>query len=130
MAAYDCESVRAIRGKDGTVLYYDGIVEDITERKQAEETLRLTQFSMENASDAIFWLDSQGHIVYVNDAATRSLERSRDELLSLSMPDIDPLVTKEAGKAFWEKIKTRGSITFETRYQTSQNWFRCSYFLI
>ncbi|MFZ0959706.1 MAG: PAS domain S-box protein [Terriglobia bacterium] len=114
------ESVRAIRGKDGTVLYYDGIVEDITERKQAEETLRLTQFSMENASDAIFWLDSQGHIVYVNDAATRSLERSRDELLSLSMPDIDPLVTKEAGKAFWEKIKTRGSITFETRYQTKQ----------
>ncbi len=34
------ESARAIRGEDNQILYYDGIVEDITERKLAEEMLQ------------------------------------------------------------------------------------------
>jgi len=34
------ESAKAIRGPEGTVLYYEGTVEDITERKQAEEALK------------------------------------------------------------------------------------------
>jgi PAS domain S-box-containing protein len=34
------ESARAARADDGSVLYYDGIVEDVTQRKQAEESMR------------------------------------------------------------------------------------------
>ena len=37
------ESARAIRGEDGKSLYYDGIVEDITQRKRAEEALRRSE---------------------------------------------------------------------------------------
>jgi PAS domain S-box-containing protein len=69
------ESARAIRSEDGKILYYDGIVEDITEKKKAEEALRLTQFSVEHASDSIFWMDKQGRILYVNEAACHSLAR-------------------------------------------------------
>ena len=114
------ESARAIRGEDGKILYYDGIVEDITEKKRAEEALRLTQFSVEHASDAIFWMDPQGRILYVNEAACHSLGRSREELLSLSIPDIDPLVTKEAWGTTWETVKARGSLVLETQHQTKQ----------
>ena len=35
--AFIRESARAIRGGDGKIMYYDGIVEDITGRKRAEE---------------------------------------------------------------------------------------------
>jgi PAS domain S-box-containing protein len=37
------ESARAFRAADGRVLYYDGIVEDVTERRRLEEELRQAQ---------------------------------------------------------------------------------------
>jgi PAS domain S-box-containing protein len=37
------ESARAFRAEDGRVLYYDGIVEDVTERRRLEEQLRQAQ---------------------------------------------------------------------------------------
>ena len=37
------ESARAFRADDGRVLYYDGVVEDVTERRRLEEELRQAQ---------------------------------------------------------------------------------------
>jgi diguanylate cyclase (GGDEF)-like protein/PAS domain S-box-containing protein len=96
------------------------VKEDITKLKRAEEELQLTQFSVEHASDAIFWVDSQGHFVYVNQAACRSLGRSREELLCLSIWDINPQLTEEAWRASWAGIRTRGSIVFESQHETKQ----------
>ena len=93
------------RKKDGTVFPVEiagnnffnqgrkvhvAVIRDITGRQRAEEELRLTQFSVEHASDGVFWVDAQSRIVYANEARCRTLEYSRDELLSLSIPDIDP----------------------------------------
>ena len=91
---------------------------DITESRRVEEQLRLAQASVEEASDAVSWLDSQGHILYVNEAACRSLGRSREELVVLSITDIVPDLTAEAWATTWAKVKTLGSITFETRHKT------------
>ena len=91
---------------------------EIAERKRTEKELRLTQFSLEHASDAIHWVNSQGHIVYVNEATCRYLGRSREELLSLSIPDINPLYPKEAWGPTWAELKERGSMTFETQLKT------------
>jgi PAS domain S-box-containing protein len=35
------EKARAVRDRSGSVLYYEGLIEDITQRKQAQESLRL-----------------------------------------------------------------------------------------
>lgn len=91
---------------------------DITERKRAEKELRLAEFAMEHVSDAIFRMGEQGQIVYVNLEACRSSERSREELLALTIPDIDPLFSREAWTASWKDLKTRGSMTLETVHQT------------
>ncbi|MDR3676761.1 MAG: PAS domain S-box protein, partial [Acidobacteriota bacterium] len=113
-------TVSLVKGGDGRPVRAVGMVQDITERKRADEELRLTQFSLDCASDGVFWMDSQGRIIRVNEAACRSLGRSHEELLSLSIPDIDPLLPKEAWGPFWEKIKTCGSIAFETQHQTKR----------
>lgn len=39
---------------------------NISRRKEAEGRLRLTQFTVNQASDGVFWFDRDGHFSYVN----------------------------------------------------------------
>ncbi len=122
---------RALR-KDGEIIYVEAMAKgvdligrpavignavDITSRKRAEEQLRLTQFSLDHASDPVYWLDSDGRIVYANEAACRSLGRSQEELRSLSIPDIDPNVSVESWRTMWERAKAEGWISLESCHQ-------------
>jgi PAS domain S-box-containing protein len=73
---------------DGRLLSYDGLIQDITERKQAEEALRESEanyrllFSAE--SDAILVMDAQTKtLVDANDAALALYGYDRDEFLGL-----------------------------------------------
>jgi PAS domain S-box-containing protein len=104
----------------GTLSHFIAIKQDITARKQAERALRLTQFSVEHASDGIYWMDPQGRIVYANEAACRSLGRSREELLALSIPDIDPLIRKVGWGTSWKEVKAQGSRILVTQHQTKE----------
>lgn len=91
---------------------------EITERKQAEEGLRLTQFTIDHSSDSIFWTDKDARFVYVNDAVCNSLGYSRKELLSMTVNDIVPNFPKEAFRKRWMEINRRGTFTFESKHRT------------
>jgi len=104
-----------VRDEQGDITHFLAVKEDITERRQAEKDLRLTRFSLENASDSVFWVNSQAHILYANEAACRALGRPRHELTSLSIPDIDPLFSKEKWQHLWEELKIHRSMSFETQ---------------
>jgi PAS domain S-box-containing protein len=105
---------------DKNGIYYGRIwtFRDITARKRAEKEVRLTQFSVEHASDAIQWIDSSGRIVYVNRASCTSFQRTREELLELALSDISPAFPRGTWETFWEQLKTRGAMTFESQVQT------------
>ncbi len=64
-------------------------IRDITARKEAEELLQLTRFSVEHAGEAIFWARPDSTLFQVNDAACRLLGFSRQELLSLTLCDFE-----------------------------------------
>jgi diguanylate cyclase (GGDEF)-like protein/PAS domain S-box-containing protein len=120
-------SMRHIRGignpvldDSGNVVEFVGTTADITEQKQAEKELRLAQFSLEHDFRAVHWVDPTGRIVYVNEGACRSLEYSREEILSLSVPDIDPKMTKEAWEPFWETLKSQGAMTLESENKSKR----------
>jgi PAS domain S-box-containing protein len=59
---------------DGRLVSYDGVIKDITERKQAEEAVRhLTEFQESVITNALVWLsvlDPSGKILVWNTAAT------------------------------------------------------------
>jgi len=90
---------------------------DITERKRINELLQRTQASVDKARDAIFWIDAEGYIIYVNESACNSLQYSKEELLRMNVTDFDPDVTDEKVKELWNIVMDKGSLTFETRHR-------------
>lgn len=94
-----------------------GVLVDITERRRAEEALRFTQFAVDRMTVQAFWITSDGHFFYVNDAACRSLGYTRGELVSMSVPDIDPVYTAEMFAGSWLRLRELGSETFETLHR-------------
>ena len=122
---------RLIR-KDGTIIFADIICHtlefngrravmvlaiDITEKKRVEDLLWLTQFAIDHAVDAVFWLDSEGHFKYVNEQACKSIGYSQKELLSMSVFDINPLYTKETWLKKWEEVKREKKSMIETLHR-------------
>jgi len=91
---------------------------EIAERKRVEETLRLTQFSVENAGDAVFWMCSDARFIFVNHAACSSLGYSREELLSMTVHDIDPKFPAAVWPEHWKEVRERGSFIIESRHRT------------
>ncbi|HET8689813.1 MAG TPA: PAS domain S-box protein, partial [Methanosarcina sp.] len=87
---------------------------DITERKRAEEALKLTQASVDLAADYILWITPNGKVIYANNAACKSLKYSRDELQEMYVWDFDLIYTKEVWLEHWLDIKKRGSFSFES----------------
>lgn len=56
---------------DGTMLRMSGVIQDIGERKLAEERLRLTQEVFLHTNEGIFVTDSQGQFLEINPAYTQ-----------------------------------------------------------
>jgi len=78
---YVNESAKAIRDSNGKTLYFDGTVEDITERKHTEETLVKLSRAVEQTVDTIAITDREGTIEYVNHAFEVLTGYSSDEAL-------------------------------------------------
>jgi len=120
------------RCKDGTTFYVDVAIQkvviggkallyaverDITEYKQTEEKLRFTQFASDHAPDCILWIDEQAHICYANNAACREHGYSRETLLTMSIPDINPASNDVLWAAHWQKLQKEGTLSLETSHQ-------------
>jgi diguanylate cyclase (GGDEF)-like protein/PAS domain S-box-containing protein len=103
--------------EQGGFLGYIGSCVDISERKDAEAQLKLSKFAMDNAFDEIYWLDQRGNIRYVNNKASETLGYSHEELLQMSIPDIDPDFPREHWQEHWLALKRDKSQFFETRHR-------------
>ncbi|GAB4470356.1 MAG: hypothetical protein OHK0037_29030 [Elainellaceae cyanobacterium] len=62
------ENAIAVRDDQGNLLYYEGTVEDITQRKQAEETLKRQLAAIEASATGVGILNAAGEFLYLNSA--------------------------------------------------------------
>ncbi|MBN1120379.1 MAG: PAS domain S-box protein [Anaerolineae bacterium] len=87
---------------------------DVTEQRQAEADLRKTQFAIDNSSTALFIFNTDSQLIYVNKKACQSLQYTEEELLSMTVPDIDRDRKIEEMPGRITRMKQQGSMTFET----------------
>jgi sigma-B regulation protein RsbU (phosphoserine phosphatase) len=109
------ENVRAVRDTQGVLLQYEGTVEDITEKKLAEQKIQdseaLYHSLVENLPQNIFRKDLNERFIFANTRFCQTLGKSLDEILGktdfdLYPPDLaakyqkDDQLIMETGKMF------------------------------
>ncbi len=110
-------SASRVMDKAGTPLGSVVTVQDVTEYKKVEESLRLAQFSVDHAGLSMFWADSEGRYVGVNDCACKRLGYSREEFLTMRISDLDP-TAPSPWKDHWQELKQKGFLSFESIHET------------
>ena len=81
------------------------------------EELKLKNFTIENITDAVYWISADARIWDVNSAACNLLGYSKDELLAMTTPDIDPTYSLSVWQEHWQDLKESGSLRFETSHK-------------
>ena len=79
------------------------------------DTWRFFRAFMDQVDDAIEIIDpATFRFLDMNAGGCRQLGYTREEILRMSVPDIDPQVDVDSLKQHVERLKTEGSIRFET----------------
>lgn len=82
---YIRENAKAIRDENGKIQYYDGTIEDITDRKQAEKALQYSEERFrqiaEQSRDVVWEIDTNGMFTYINTLSNSVLGYSPEELI-------------------------------------------------
>ncbi|MBD0300665.1 MAG: PAS domain S-box protein, partial [Tolypothrix sp. T3-bin4] len=89
---------------------------------QPEDGLKFINFLIERATDAIFCVAPDAQFLYLNDAACCLVGYSREELLSMTMHDVDPNFSPEVWSRHWRNLKQWGSLYFECFHRGEEGW--------
>jgi PAS domain S-box-containing protein len=89
---------------------------------QPQEELKFINFLMERATDAVFCVTSDAQFLYLNDAACCLVGYSHDQLLSMTMHDVDPDFSPKVWSRHWRNLKHQGSLYFESFHRGEEGW--------
>ena len=94
---------------------------NITARKRIEQALRESEERfktvIEDLPGGVFVHDRNGHLLLVNEKACQNTGYSREELLTMTVADIDPTsVIRDDRVRLWHRPDMDKSVTFETTH--------------
>lgn len=112
------ERIDSIRDPGGDVNLFFGIMHDVTEEQRINEKMRMTQFSVDNFLDEVYWIDREGRFIYVNDTACRVLGYQSEEFNNITIFDVDTVVTPDRWVTWWENLKETGSALINSKNRT------------
>jgi PAS domain S-box-containing protein len=107
------ESASVIKGPDGTIVYYDGIIEDISERMMAEQGLRESEERFRTLTAAAFEgivISEDGRVFDLNDQALALCGYERHEMIGRQVIDF---VSLESRSVVAQNIKDKSEAIYE-----------------
>jgi len=87
---------------------------EIAQRERMEEQLLLAQFSMDKATDMIFWISQNAKIRYANDVAVERLQYDKSALMECPFGEIVPMFSPDEWITLWTDLKKGRSVSRET----------------
>ncbi|MFA5331769.1 MAG: PAS domain S-box protein [Methanoregula sp.] len=114
-------TTHTVRGTEGKILVSEGILVDITRRKNDERNLidRESEYRtiLRTTMDGFSVTSQNGEFLDTNDAFCRLTGYSREELLTLNFADIQANKTAEESEQQIREIIGKGEERFETQYR-------------
>ncbi|NGZ95199.1 MAG: hypothetical protein CV089_03530 [Nitrospira sp. WS110] len=112
------DELRVVYDAEGCPVELVGCWIDVTEQREAEEHLHRTRFAMDQAVDAVYWIDPQARILYANDAASMMLGYTAEEFLRMTVHDLNPDYPPELWPGWWDEARVKKEISLETIHLT------------
>ncbi len=101
-------------------IYCCAIIRDITARKELDRIARLSDFTVQKAGDAIFWMNDQGRILHVNQLVLSRYGYTKAELLNMHILDISKNISKETFRGIWKTLQTEKQLIVEGQHFTKE----------
>lgn len=92
---------------------------------QSQHKFHISKFLPGRAVDAVLWVRADKQILYANDAACKFLGYSHQQILSMTLQDLNLESLIEVWSKYWTQIQQQGSLYFEGSYQTKKGQ-KCS----
>ncbi len=90
------------------------ILRDITDRRQAEDEVRMLKHSIDVHYDGVYWMNTDNEFVYVNEAACKAVGYERAELIGRTVYQVNPMATAEGMRGVWEGLRKGGPFLGES----------------
>ncbi|WP_424359878.1 PAS domain S-box protein [Methanocella sp. MCL-LM] len=108
------ETYRGTFSDEGMLTEFQIVGRDITDLKRLEDSLRLTQYTVDHSRENIAWIRPDGTLDRFNEAACRTTGYTRGELARMSIRDIAVEVTSE----IWEQVKRQVIENLHAEFET------------
>jgi PAS domain S-box-containing protein len=123
-----------VPGDDDDLLRVATVIqEQVRLRNEAQTALKLSDFSVNQASTPTFWVAQDARILRVNGAACELLGYTEAELISMRMPDLDPRFSLATWDDHWRSVRGQKRMHFESQHRRKDgrlipleidlNWF-------
>lgn len=111
-------NMTAIRDHEEKIVACNCVLRDQSERRKLLDRLRFIQHGVEMSYVPTLWVGEEANIVYVNRAVCNLLGYSREELETMHVWDINPLIPEAQWPAKWAWFEQRENVVFAGQYRT------------
>lgn len=105
--------------KDDDGLRFTAFLRDLTEIREQNKNLRLARFTLDRVGDPVFWVDRHARFVACNDAACKNLGYTREQILEMTVFDVDSMLPERAWPGHWDELTHEGTLVLESRHRRS-----------